>query len=159
MKYRRSVLRRQLLHWITRTFPQCLVEQYQPTQATRKQALCTAKAWASPTLESSLLATISEITSRETWHLLLDAVESASFREEDPESLANALKILKESNLRYIFAIIHEKGFAQVLEQAFDAGLVGDEYTWYLSELDLILEPGFALNRKGQAKVAAESTR
>ena len=82
-------------------------------------------------------------------------VVSVSFREEDSESLANALKILKESNLRYIFAIIHEKGFAQVLEQAFDAGLVGDEYTWYLPELDPILEPGFALNRKGQAKVAA----
>jgi Receptor family ligand binding region/7 transmembrane sweet-taste receptor of 3 GCPR len=80
---------------------------------------------------------------------------TASFQEGDPLSTAIALKILKQSNLRYIFAITYQETFARVLEQAYAAGLVGDEYVWFLPELDPILEPGYSLNRESQGKVAA----
>lgn len=80
---------------------------------------------------------------------------SASFQEGDPLSTAIALKILKQSNLRYIFAITYQETFAVVLEQAYDAGLVGHEYVWFLPEIDPILQPGYSLNRESQGKVAA----
>lgn len=80
---------------------------------------------------------------------------SASFQEGDPLSTDIALKILKQSNLRYIFAITYQETFAKVLEQAYDAGLVGDDYVWFLPEIDPILEPGYSLNRESQGKVAA----
>ena len=78
---------------------------------------------------------------------------SAGFEIDSRESIASALKIIKESGFRYIYAILHS--FPGVLEQAFDTGLVGDEYTWYLPEQNDITEQGYALNRTMHQRLAA----
>lgn len=75
------------------------------------------------------------------------------YEENDIKSIQSALRQLKSCHARYIYAILPNGSFQNVLEEAYDAGLVGNDYAWYLPEIGVITEKGYSLDRRKQAKL------
>lgn len=70
-----------------------------------------------------------------------------------PNSLEQALKTIKDSGVRYIFGVMHTTSHRGVLEQAYDAGLIGADYAWFIP--DVITQPSLSLNRTSDEKYIA----
>lgn len=78
---------------------------------------------------------------------------SVSYEENDVGSITRALGVVKASSVRYICGIMLAQGAQEVLELAYDAGVIGEDYSWIVQGLDE--NQGYSLNRQTEAKFAA----
>mmetsp|Transcript_6448 Transcript_6448/g.10693 ORF Transcript_6448/g.10693 Transcript_6448/m.10693 type:complete len:961 (-) Transcript_6448:502-3384(-) len=79
------------------------------------------------------------------------------------ESIHDALILMKQSERRHIYAILQEGTIPAVLGEAYNTGLVGDDYAWYLPSIphvdflfDRVEQFGYAEAVRGAAAINVE---